>query len=141
MEEKLEAVDCMVLNCALDVRVRNEDIDDIMVSALEGGINYWCRKAEVKGGYLGEYASDQISRGGELILHDAEENKLYILSKEKFIEGLKKYITAGNTGCIDRETSSIGVYTGRLNIDPCNIDAGAADCIIQYALFGDVIYG
>ena len=31
MEEKLEVVDCMVLNCALDVRVRNEDIDDIMV--------------------------------------------------------------------------------------------------------------
>ena len=41
MEEKLEAVDCIVLNCAFDVRVRNEDIDDIMVSALEGGINYW----------------------------------------------------------------------------------------------------
>lgn len=141
MKEKLEAVDCMILNCALDVRVRNEDIDDIMVSALEGGINYWCRKAEVKGDYLGEYASDQISRGGELILHDAEENKSYTLSKEKFIEGLKKYIAAGNTGCIDQETNSIGVYTGKLNIDPGNIDAGAADCIIQYALFGDVIYG
>ena len=60
MEEKLEAADYMVLSCALDVRVSNEDIDDIMVSALEGGINYWCRKAEVKGEYLGEYASDQI---------------------------------------------------------------------------------
>ena len=108
MEEKLEAVDCIVLNCAFDVRVRNEDIDDIMVSALEGGINYWCRKAEVKGDYLGEYASDQISRGGELILHDAEENKSYTLSKEKFIDGLKKYIAAGNTGCIDREKNRIG---------------------------------
>ena len=65
MEEKLEAADYMVLSCALDVRVSNEDIDDIMVSALEGGINYWCRKAEVKGEYLREYASDQISSGGE----------------------------------------------------------------------------
>ena len=37
MEEKLEAADYMVLSCALDVRVSNEDIDDIMVSALEGG--------------------------------------------------------------------------------------------------------
>lgn len=110
MEEKLEAVDCMVLNCVLDVRVRNEDIDDIMVSALEGGINYWCRKAEVKGDYLGEYASDQISRGGELILNDAGENKSYILSKKKFMEGLKKYITAGNTGCIDRETNRFGIH-------------------------------
>ena len=24
-----------------------EDIDDIMVSALEGGVNYWCQEAEV----------------------------------------------------------------------------------------------
>ncbi len=141
MKEKLETVDCMVLNCALKVRVRNEDIDDIMVSALEGGINYWCRKAEVKGDYLGEYASDQISRSGELVLYDAEENKSYILSKEKFIEGLKKYIEAGNTGCIERETNRIGVCTGKLNISPFNIDKGDADCIIQYALFGDVIYG
>lgn len=136
-----EAIDYIVLNCEFNIKIQNEDIDDIMVSALEGGINYWCRKAEVKGDYLGKYASDQISRGGELILHDAEENKAYTLNKGKFIEGLKKYIMAGNTGCIDRETNSVGVYTGKLNIDTCNIDAGNADCIIQYALFGDVIYG
>lgn len=92
MEEKLENVDCIVLNCWLNVRIRNEDIDNIMVSALEGGINYWCRKAEVKGNYLGEYASDQISRGGELILHDANNYKKYTLSKENFIEGLKSIL-------------------------------------------------
>lgn len=136
-----EAQDYIILNCGFDVTIRNEDIDDIMVSALEGGINYWCRKAEVAGDYLGEYASDQISRGGELILHDTEENKTYTLSKEKFLEGLKKYIAAGNTECIDRETDGIGIYTGKLNIDTCNIDANAADSIIQYAVFGDVIYG
>lgn len=141
MEKKIEAVDYIVMNCELDVRISNEDIDDIMVSALESGINYWCRKAEVKGDYLGEYASDQISRGGELILHDIEENKIYTLSKENFIEGVKKYIVAGNTGCIDRETDSIGIYTGKLGLDTGNIDAEAADCILQYALFGDVIYG
>lgn len=26
-----------------------QDIDDIMVSALEGGINYWCRRVVVQG--------------------------------------------------------------------------------------------
>ena len=30
-----------------------QDIDDIMVSALEGGINYWCRRVVVQGDYLG----------------------------------------------------------------------------------------
>lgn len=34
-----------------------QDIDDIMVSALEGGINYWCRRVVVQGDYLSEYAS------------------------------------------------------------------------------------
>lgn len=130
----------IVLNGGLDVTVQNEDIDDIMVSALEGGINYWCKKAEVADDYLGEYASDQISRGGELILHDMEESKGYIVSKEKLIEGLKKYIAAGNE-CIVRETEDYGIYTGKLSIDAGNIDALAADCIIQYAVFGDVIYG
>ena len=137
----MEIENYIVLNCGLDVTVQNEDIDDIMVSALEGGINYWCKKAEVAGNYFGEYASDQISRGGELILHDMEENKTYTVSKEKFIEGLKKYITAGNTECIVRETDDYGIYTGKLSIEAGNIDALAADCIIQYAVFGDVIYG
>ena len=43
-----------------------------MATALDGGITYWCNKAEVIGGYLGEYASDQISRGGKLKLYDYE---------------------------------------------------------------------
>lgn len=29
------------------VKVTQQDIDDIMVSALEGGIDYWCGEAEV----------------------------------------------------------------------------------------------
>lgn len=51
------------------VELTQQDIDDIMVAALEGGINYWCDEAAVEGGeYLGKYASDQISRGGTLLL-------------------------------------------------------------------------
>ena len=131
--------DCV--RAVLQIAVTGEDIDDTMSAALEGGISYWCGGAEVEGDYLGEYASDQISRGGKLILHDAEEDETYTLSKEKFIEGLKKYIMAGNFDCIDRETDRYGTYTGNLNIDVYEIDGEAADCIIQYALFGDVIYG
>lgn len=52
----------------IGVTLTQQDIDDIMASALDGGICYWCRMAEVVGEYLGEYASDQISLGGSLIL-------------------------------------------------------------------------
>ena len=105
------------------MEVTRQNIDDIMVSALEGGINYWCRKAEVVGGnYLGEYASDQISRGGSLMLYDIESSDKWELTLEKFMAGLKMYVGEGE-------------------FDPDQIDGCAADCIVQYALFGKLVFG
>lgn len=66
-----------------EINVTQEDVDDIVATALEGGINYWCRKAEVVGDYLGEYASEQISRGGTLKLYDSEEDEVYELTRDK----------------------------------------------------------
>lgn len=118
------------ISASVAAKVLDEDIDDIMATALEGGISYWCNRAEVVGEHLGEYASEQISKGGELRLHDSESDEVYILTLDKFLRGLTTYIS----GCYD-----IAVDHGRVN--PGEIDAEGADCIIQYALFDDVIYG
>lgn len=118
-----------------EVVVTNEDIDDIMCSALEGGINYWCCKAEVIGEYLGEYGSEQISRGGMLKLHDLEEDAVYELTKEKFLKGLEKYL---------KKPTYLDIleFKGQeVRLDTGYADAEVADVIIQYALFNDVIYG
>lgn len=114
----------------IEVNLSQQDIDDIMVAALEGGICYWCRKAEVVGEYLGEYASDQISRGGALILHDVESAQTWELTLEKFLNGVKLYF---EQGC------HVQVEDNR--IDPGDIDANDADCIVQFAVFGEVIFG
>lgn len=82
----------MELNINYKVEFDNECIDDIMATALEGGITYWCDDAEVVGDYLGEYASEQISRGGTLKLHDSEEDKTYELTLDKFLVGLAKVV-------------------------------------------------
>lgn len=124
-----------VLKLELEVIVTQEDIDDIMAGALGGGINYWCGKAEVAGDYLGEYASEQISRGGQLLLHDFEEDKTYTLDKEKFLKGLKMYFEKPHPYDILEEIDN------KLRVDTCNADATVCDMIIQYALFDDVIYG
>lgn len=114
----------------IDVNLSQQDIDDIMAVALDGGICYWCRKAEVVGEYLGEYASDQISRGGALILHDAESAQTWELTLEKFLKGVKLYF---EQGChVNVEDNAI---------DTCDIDANDADCIIQFAVFGEVVFG
>ena len=53
----------------LKARVTMQDIDDIMCTALDGGITGWCRAAKPVGKRLGEYAHEQIARGGSLMLY------------------------------------------------------------------------
>lgn len=115
-----------------NIKVNAEDIDGIMACALEGGITYWCDEARVVGEYLGEYASDQISRGGQLLLHDMEAEETYLLNKEKFLNGLKLFLN-------DSE-GKICKLDGGYEVDPANIDANDADSIIQYAIFGELVY-
>lgn len=121
------------INIATELTVTQEDIDDIMCTALEGGINYWCRKAKVVGEYLGEYGSEQIARGGKLILDDMVEDQEYELTREDILKGIKMAVEHGyykDYGWCD------GHY-----LDTCNVDANVADVIVQLALFEDVIYG
>lgn len=125
--------------------ITDEQLDDIMCAALEGGITYWCDEAKVVGDYLGEYAHEQIARGGQLILSDSEEGKTYELNKEKLLKGLELYLTNGGDAEIaSREivdTAEVAAATYEYTIDTCEVDAAVADEIVQYALFGDVIYG
>ena len=126
-------MDEFVIKPKIKIKLTQEDIDDIMCAALEGGINYWCYRADVVGGeYLGEWAHEQIARGGRLKLFDAESDDTWVLTLNKFLNGFRLWIEKGydrNGAC-----SSNGV-------DCCLIDAGDADCIVQLALFGDVIFG
>ena len=54
-----------------DVKLTVEDIDDIMVAALEGGINYWCSEA----------------------VEDIDEK--WELDLEKFLNGFKLWVEQG----------------------------------------------
>ena len=115
----------------IEIKLTQEDIDDIMCASLEGGVTtYWCSEAEVVGEYRGEYAHEQISRGGSLLMHDSEEDVAYVLDLEKFLKGVKLWIEKGYCTAI-----AGGV------LDTCDIDAADADNIVQLALFGDVIFG
>lgn len=126
----------VVVKVNLQLSITDEDIDDIMVGALEGGINYWCDDAKPVGDYLGNYASEQISRGGSLKLHDIEEEKDYLLTREAFIDGIVKYLE--NPHPYDITDRGYGTY---IKIDAGKCDAVVCDMIIQYAIFGEVVYG
>ena len=114
----------------MDVDKTQKDLDDLMCTALEGGICYWCGRAEVVGEMLGDYAHEQISRGGSLILYDAESSDKWDLTLEKFLRGVELYFAQALSAELDGE-----------DIDPTDFDADAVDCIVQYALFGKLVFG
>ena len=129
MEEKKKVFE---VKPEITIELTQEDIDDIMATALDSGIFYWCYRAEVIGEYRGEFASDQISRGGMLRLYDRENGEKYLLSLDGFLRGFKLWA--------EKEKDEWGVINcGK--VDTGNVDACIADAIVQYALFSDVVYG
>ena len=120
-----------------DVEITDENIDDIMSCAFEGGINYWCGKVEVLGDYLGAYASDQISRGGKLVIYDIEEPDCWVLNKEKMLKGIEKFIKFE----LERGQKVLTFDDGKCVLADYMMDAIWGDLCVQFALFGEIVFG
>jgi hypothetical protein len=109
------------------MEITQEQITDLMVTALEGGINYWCDKVVVKQQPIEdwEFASDIIGlTNGELNIY--ADGEILLLNKEKFINGVKKTILWGEF----KDVQDL--------VD--NHDAETADVLIQFALFDEMVY-
>lgn len=125
------------------INVTEEDIEDIMCTALEGGINnYWAdydRNDEEYLPYI-DYDDEPFSElctkilldGGWVWLIDSYEDTYYPLTLDKLMTGIQRWIDGGYDmyGAVDGEELDCG-----------NIDSECADCIIQLALFGEIVYG
>jgi hypothetical protein len=112
------------------MEVLPEQMNDLMVTALEGGINHWCNKAVIA--YVPKnqkenvkYASDAIGFGGSLILYDAESDDKWRLTQRNFLDGVRM------------EVERSGMTFDELYE---NHDADTADNIVQFALFGEIVY-
>lgn len=122
-----------VIKPKITIRLTQDDIDDIVCCALEGGCTYWCNRVDVVGGkYLGEWAHEQISRGGKLRFRDCETDQKWVLTLPKLLKGIRMWVEQGH--------DEWGVVDGYM-IDTCMVDADIADQIIQLSLFNDVVFG
>ena len=125
----------MEITITQKITITDQDIDDIVCTALEGGINYWCDNVEVNGDYLGQYASDQISRGGQLKFYVSDpvnDTDMFVMDKDMLLKGIRMYLENPNAPYDIIDNTSI---------DTCNVDADVADMIIQYALFDEIVFG
>lgn len=96
-------------------------IDTIIEDALDTSY-YWANSAEVVGEFLGDWASDQITRGGELII-TTEEGEEFTLNLTKMLNGIELFIKK----------------YGEKRLE--DIDVMDSDSMIQFALFGEEVYG
>jgi hypothetical protein len=110
------------------IDVTSDDLDEILVGAFEGGSSYWADIVEVVDGDYkgGKFASDVISRGGELIIHtnDGEGHKL---TQAKLINGIQIYLDNTNLQ--------------NFPFNDTQPDRMTYDNMLQYALFGELVYG
>lgn len=79
-------------------------------------------KADMKPCYE-DVLAEILESGGKLTVYDREDDKDHELTLEKLLNGWKKYAEDHNADDFDE------------------YDGISADCIMQYAIFGDVIYG
>lgn len=113
------------MNLNLKLFVSNEEIEDIIDTA-GYGIGYWASKA-----YVLRNDEDEIIKYNIL---EREENKWHELSVDNIINGIKHAIENG-------WLEILCWYNGRMEIDAGAIDSVCADTIMQYACFGEVVYG
>lgn len=126
-QDALEVKNRYTLYPRIEVSLSSQDIDDIMDTALEGSIGYWCDSIDVLSGTEGLPPSRQISRNKSLCLHDLESADCWTLTLEKFLKGVKLYFEEGSHVQVENNI-----------IDVSDIDAVDADIIIQLALFDEV---
>ena len=117
----------------MDLLVTGQDIEDIMCTALDGGITHWCSSVEVIESACIGYASEQLRYDGKLKLFDAESDDTWVLTRDMLLNGIKLWAEFGGDPC--------GAICGNGTLDTSEIDANIADMIVQYALFGEVVFG
>ena len=131
------------LKIELDVNITDQDIEDIIVTALEGGTGYWACLDNSRPEWEEAYETEEVTsiiatrfllEGKTLYFSDAEgeDDEIWELTTDKLVKGIRLSVINGNTDMVDFSNS---------NLDVLNIDSSVADCIIQYALFDKVVFG
>jgi hypothetical protein len=113
----------------VEIEIPDEDIKDAIITALEGGSNYWYYlpdlgvlpdkpnpKSEILVDYLFEYIDAEVE------ITDIETDDLL------------GYLSFNN---IKR---GLNLYIGEKKFDPA-MDANDADILFQYIVMGELIYG
>ena len=125
-------------NINVVVDVPNRFLDDILTTAFEGGNTYWLDSVTIKTKpdtpHKNLFNSDIISMGGALVLTSIDNDR-GVLTKKRLLNAIEWYINKYQSKKHWYSESNTGLDVLE------DYDAQDADTILQYALFGEVVYG
>ena len=112
------------------IKITANMLNDIIVTAFEGGIGYWAvldntDEPDDKGLFTSSWMTSELLEGKILKFIDVEDkDTVWSLTLNDLLNGVKLNANLRPHDC-----------------DLENMDSTTADCIIQYALFGEIVYG
>ena len=111
-------------NCS----ITDDQIKDLLSTAFEGGISYWCQEVNILVNPSNSMlTADVLINGGVLEFVDAEDDtERWNMSLDQFLLGVKFEIENNDRNSVDELMD--------------DYDADVADNIIQYALFGKLVF-
>lgn len=123
--------------------IRTEFLSDVLITATEGGINYWAHpRSRTWDGIPAEPGSTLMSA----VLVDREElegdqptNKRHVIDHDAVERGIALILSTTEKFSV-REDIYRMILLGHYKNDAGEIDAEAADVIVQAALFGEILY-
>lgn len=125
-----------------NIRVVEEDIQDLVSTALCGGIGYWAKLDNTTEDFenapseecIDETVARLLMEGKSIKLLDEEDGTEYDWTLDKLLKGLE--LTLGSVyGRVNGPMMENGT------LDMTRVDAEVADVIVQMGLFGEIVYG
>ena len=129
------------MTITINQKISRQVLEDIFVTALEGGSNYWYYLSEEaiklirdavpksEDPYLSTAILKAIEKGVEVPINDAEDEEevIGIISLKTMQERLQKLSRSGNSDALMAHINEEG-------------DADSADIVFQYLAFGEIVF-
>lgn len=121
---------------SMTVTPTDQTLADIVITAIEGGVNYWATCAEYR------WENLPPSEVFAVIEDIEDETKQYRVTVDTVREGLRRLVSGECKIHLPETDEPIRAMTRGILLDPdYDYDAGDADNIVQAGLFNEVRYG
>jgi hypothetical protein len=114
--------------------ITERDIEGIMVGAIEGGINYWADINRVSVDWANKPKEEPVSTWATKLLLDGKS--VHFLNEEEPSENIEPLTLTRLLAGIRKNAEK-----RPFDADLENGDAITCDCIVQYAVFNELVYG